>query len=157
MAVLEQGADEVHEESRAGFVNFLPHVIRDGVRARGGRARGLSEGGGNFFLAHREVIGIGGEVDVCQSWRWGGWKAVVKESRINAVGCILVREGGKAGCLTATREVLCLPYRGGGDGGEVFCPVGELGLLNGSKVGSAGGSHGGVVVGVPRGPVRSGG
>ena len=100
MAVLVQGADEVREERRAGFVNFLLDVVRNSVRARGGRARGLSEGGGDFFLAYREVVGVVGEVDLCQSWRQGGRKEVVKESRIDAVRCVLVREGGKVVFVT---------------------------------------------------------
>ena len=49
-------------------------------------------------------------------------------------GGVLVREGGKAGLLTATSEFLCFPYRGWGEGGEVFSPVGELGPLNGTEV-----------------------
>ena len=45
-------------------MDSLPDVVGYGVGARGGRAGGLGEGGGDFFLANGKVITVHGEIDV---------------------------------------------------------------------------------------------
>ena len=60
-------------------MNFLPDIVGYGVVAGGGGARGLGEGGGDFFLTYWEVVRVGGEVDVCKSRGPGGREKVVEE------------------------------------------------------------------------------
>ena len=60
-------------------MNFLPDAIGYGVGARGGRARGFSEGGGDFFLTYRKVVRVGGEVDISRGRGQGGREEVVQE------------------------------------------------------------------------------
>ena len=55
----------------------LPDVVRYSVGAGGGRAGGLGEGGSDFFLANREVVGIRGEVDVRVGWGRRGREEVI--------------------------------------------------------------------------------
>ena len=103
MAVLEQGPNQARKEGRARLMDFLPDVVGYVVGAGGGGARGLGEGGRDLFLAHREVVSVGGEVNVCQDWGRGSGEEVVEEGRVYAVGGVLVREGRKAGLLPTTR------------------------------------------------------
>ena len=88
-------------------------------------------------MAHWEVVDEGGEVDVCEGRGWGGRKEVVQEGGVDAFRGVFVRERGEAGLLPATGEFFRLPHWGGGEGGEVFSPVRELGLFNGTEVGPA--------------------
>ena len=60
-------------------MNFLPDIIGYGVGAGGSRARRLGEGGSDFFLTHREVIRVAGEVSICVIRGQGGRKKMVEE------------------------------------------------------------------------------
>ena len=127
-------------------MDLFPNAVRYGVRAGGCGACGFREYSGDFFLAYREVVGKGGEVAVCRGRGRGGREKVVDEGRVDAVGGILIRKGGEAGLLSAACELFCLLYRGRRERGEVFSPVGELSLLDGTKVGPSRSTHGGVVI-----------
>ena len=81
-------------------MDSFPDVVGYVVGAGGGGARGLGEGGGDFLLAHRKVVGVGGEIDVCQDRGWRSWEEVVEEGSVDAIGGVFVREGGKAGLLS---------------------------------------------------------
>ena len=116
-------------------MDSFPDVVGYVVRARSSGASGFCERSADFFLTYWEVVDVGGEVDVCEGRGRGGREEMVEEGGVDALQSILVQEGGKAGLLPATGEFLCFPHRGGGEGGEVFCPVRELGLLDGTKVG----------------------
>ena len=85
-----------------------------------------------------EVVSKGGEVDVGQSGGRRGWEEVAKEGFIDAVRGVFARKGGEAGCLASAGELLGFPYRRRGEGRKVTGPMGELGLLYGGEVGSAG-------------------
>ena len=95
---------------------FFQSPVGNGVRARGGRARGLGEGGGDFFLANGEVIRIGGEVDVGECGGRRGREEVFQEGRVDTFRGVFVRERGKAGLLAAKCELFGFPYRGRGEG-----------------------------------------
>ena len=103
MAVLEQRPDQAGEEGRAGLVDFFPDIVGYVVGAGGGRTRGLGEGSGDFFMAHRKIVSVGGEVDVCYDGGWRSGEEVVEEGSVNAVRSIFVGEGGEAGLLPAAR------------------------------------------------------
>ena len=60
-------------------MNLLPDVVGYGVRAGGGRARGLGQRVRDLFLNEGEVIYELREVNVCLSGRRGSWKEVVQE------------------------------------------------------------------------------
>ena len=151
VAILEEWADEVCEEGRAGFVNLFPDIIGYGVRTRGGGGGRLGQRAGDLFLAEGKVVRKTREVDVSLGRGRGGREEVVQKGGVDAFRDVLVWEGGKAGLLSAASEFLGFPYRRWGKGGEVVGPVSKLGFLDGGEVGPAGGAHGRVVVRVPGG------
>ena len=91
-------------------MDSFPDVLGYVVGAGGGRARGLGEGGRDFLLAHRKVVRVGGEVNVCQDGGWGSGEEVVEEGSVDAVGGVFVRKGRKAGLLSTARQLFCFRY-----------------------------------------------
>ena len=138
MSILEYGPNQVCEEGGARLVDSFPNVVGYGVGARGGRTGGLGEGRGDFFLADREVVGELGEVDIRISRGRGGREKMIQEGSVNAFRSVLIREGREARLMSTRSDPFCFPHRGRRERGEVFSPVGELGLLYGTKVGPAG-------------------
>ena len=71
---------------------------------------------------------------------------MIQEGWVDALRGVYVQEGREARLLSTGGDFFGLPYRGRSEGGEVFSPVREFGLLYGAEVGSASGAHGGVIV-----------
>ena len=138
MPILEYGPNQVREEGGARLVDSLPDVVGYGVGARGSRRGGFGEGRGDFFLADRKVVGELGEVDIRISRGRGGREKMIQEGCIDALRSVLVRKGREARLLSAGSDLFRFPHRGRREGGEVFSPVRELGLLYGTEVGPAG-------------------
>ena len=88
----------------------FPDVVRYAIRAGGCGARGFCKCGGDFFLAHQEVVDERGEVDVREGRGRGGREEVVEKGGIDAFWGVLVREGGEAGLLSTAVELFRLPY-----------------------------------------------
>ena len=147
--VLKYRADQTREEGGTRLVDSFPDIVGYGVRARGGQTGRFGEGSGDLLPTDREVIRVGGEIDVSRDRGWGRGEEVVEEGRVDAFWSVFVREGGEARLLTPGGNLLRFPHRGRCEGGEVTSPVRELGLLYGTEVGPASRPHGRVVVGVP--------
>ena len=77
VAILEQRADEVIEEGRAGPMDLFPDVVAYVVRTRGGGARRLGEHAGDLFLTEGEIILKTREVDVGLGCRRRGREKMV--------------------------------------------------------------------------------
>ena len=91
-------------------MNLFPDVIGYGVRTRGGGAGRLGQRARDLVLAEGKVVGKTREVDVSLGRGRGYWEEVVQKDGVDAFRDVLVREGGKAGLLSAASEFLGFSY-----------------------------------------------
>ena len=110
VTILEKRADKACEEGRACLVDPFPDAVRYVVRAGGSGASGFCERRGDLVLTYREVIGEGGEVDVCYGRGRGDQEEVVKEGGVDTFRGVLFREGREAGLLPVGGELFRLPH-----------------------------------------------